>query len=134
MRNSGLAFLILTTLAALTLACGSSSQRTLESVSLSPQQAIFNGSPVQFTATGSYNTSPISVSPLAVAWGACEGTSATTEVTVSTSGLAACTSGASGTFTVWGYGSNAMGATCNAITACGGGCGRVTGTATLTCQ
>jgi hypothetical protein len=134
MRNSSLAFLILTILAAVTMACGSSPQRTLESVNLSPQEAVANGSPVQFTATASYNTSPMSVTPFAATWGACQGTGATTEVTVSASGLAACTSGASGTFTVWGYGNDAMGATCNAITACGGGCGRVTGTATLTCQ
>jgi hypothetical protein len=134
MRNYGLAFLLLTTLAVLTLACGSSPERTLESVSLSPQQAIFNGSPVQFTATALYNTSPMSVSPFTAAWGACAGNASTSDVTVSSAGVASCASGASGTFTVWGYGVNPAQATCNVITACGGGCGRVTGVATLTCQ
>jgi hypothetical protein len=136
MRNIGpqLFFFLLVLAAAITIACGSSTPRVLESVSLSPLQATADGSPVQFTATGLYNTSPTSVTPFKATWGACAvGGSLTNEVTVSSSGLASCVSGASGTFIVWGYGTSINGATCNVENACGGGCGRVTGIAALTC-
>ena len=136
MRRIGpqLFFFLLVLVAAITIACGSSQPRMLESVNLSPQEATFDGSPVQFTATGIYNRNPTSVTPFSATWGACDGEgNATSEVTVSSTGLASCGSGVSGTFTVWGYGMSISGATCNLVNACGGGCGRVTGTAQLTC-
>jgi hypothetical protein len=84
----------------------------------------------------------VTVTPQAANWGACvqqtSGNtvmqSATTEVTVSSSGLAQCASGAKGTFTVFAYDPplGSTGANCNAITVCGGGC-TISGTAQLTC-
>jgi hypothetical protein len=118
--------------AAIALACGSSnSNHLLQSVSLSPATA--SGSEVQFTATGFFNTMPSPVTPFTASWGACNlDGSTTTAVTVSASGLAQCTA-SSGSYNVWAYGSNPANGTCGAINACGGGCGRVTGTAQLTC-
>ncbi len=123
--------------AAITLACGSSASHTLQSLSISP--AVTNaqnypGGLVQFTATGTYTAPPSPVTPLAATWGACDlAGSGTSEVSVSANGLAQCASGAAGTYMVWAFDLNATGATCNIINACGGGCGRVTGTAQLTC-
>jgi hypothetical protein len=135
MRNFGpqFFFFLLLVAAAITLACGSSSPSTrqLQTVTISPASA---DGQAQFSATGDYTKPPSPVSPLTVTWGACYQNVPTTEVTVSSAGFAQCAAGAStGTYTVWAYGSNAQGAVCNAITACGGGCGRVTGTAQLTC-
>lgn len=129
--------LVLVLAAALTLACGSSASRTLQSVAISPASAdakSFPGGMVQFTATGTYAAPPSPVTPLAATWGTCDqGGNVTTEVSVSASGVARCTSGAAGTYKVWAFGLNIDGATCNVETACGGGCGRVPGTAQLTC-
>jgi hypothetical protein len=137
MRRYGpqLFFFLLVSIAALGLACGSSQPRTLQSVSLSPATADANGSPVQFTATGFYNTSPSQVTPFTATWGVCTvDSAATTEITVSSTGLARCATGASGTFAVWGYGSNLpMGVNCSIVTACGGGCGSIGGMAKITC-
>jgi hypothetical protein len=137
MRRFGpqLFFLPLVAVAVLSLACGSSQPRTLESVSLSPPTADANGLPVQFTATGYYNTNPSSVTPLTASWGVCNtDSSATSEITVSSTGLAHCASGASGTFAVWGYGSNLpKGVNCSIVTACGGGCDSIGGMAKITC-
>jgi hypothetical protein len=122
--------------AAITLACGSSTSRTLQSVAVTPATATAQSGQFQFTATGYYNRSPAQVTPLTATWGACLQQTPTTDVTVSTAGLAQCTSGASGTYTIWAFDTNPLApgtANCNAMTACGGGCGRVTGTAQLTC-
>lgn len=133
-----LLFLFLLVLAAGTmLACGSSSAtHSLQSVAISPATADAQGYPngqVPFTATGMYNTKPSPVTPISVEWGACDlKGNATTAVSVSSAGVAQC-AGAAGTYTVWGFGSNPSGGTCTAINACGGGCGRITGTAQLTC-
>jgi hypothetical protein len=135
MRSYGpqiLFFLLLIT-AAITLACGSSpspSTRQLQTVTISPSSA---EAQAQFSAAGDFTKPPSPVNPLTVIWGACYQNASTTEVTVSSTGFAQCVSGASGTYTVWAYGINPQGATCNVVTACGGGCGRVTGTAQLTC-
>lgn len=123
--------------AAIALACGSPSGRILQSVTLSPAIADaqkYPGGQVQFVATGSYSAPPSPVAPLSATWGACDQNGSSTEsVSVSASGLARCATGAVGTYTVWGFDANPSQGTCNAITACGGGCGRVTGTAQLTC-
>ncbi len=83
------------------LACGSS--RSLQSVTVSPATAA--NSQAQFTATGTYNTSPTSVDITAsTTWcigssnGICDGNIAQ-GATVS-AGLAQCLSGFSGTVTV----------------------------------
>jgi|SRR5208282_222412 hypothetical protein len=142
MKHSALPFLFLFVLAvaaAITLACGSSSPRTLQSVSITPATANAQDYPdgqVPFTAAGSYTHPPSPVTPISATWGACttDG-SATTAVTVSSNGVAQCASGASGTYQVWAFDMSLIPGTanCNVITACGGGCGRVTGTAQLTC-
>jgi hypothetical protein len=128
---------LLVVAAAISLACGSSSGRMLQSVTLSPVSADakeYPGGQVQFSATGNYSTPPSPVTPLSATWGACDQNGSSTEsVSVSASGLAQCATGAVGTYTVWGFDVNPSKATCNAINACGGGCGRVTGTAQLTC-
>ena len=103
----------------------------LQSVALSPTTADAQNYPngqIQFAAVAYYQgqSSPVSVTP--TRWGVCQQNNPTTEVTVSSSGVAQCTQGASGTFTVFG----SVPTTCNAITNCGGGC-QVTGTAQLTC-
>jgi hypothetical protein len=127
--------LLLLTLAAIALACGTSAIRTAQSVTVSPTSATAPASGAyQFIAIGYFSTPPSPVTPLTATWGACSlDGSATTAVTVSNGGLAQCASEASSTYTVWAFVPNANGDTCNIITACGGGCGRVTGTARLTC-
>jgi hypothetical protein len=130
----------LVTAAGISLACSSShSSRMLQSVTISPAIADAQDYPegqVPFSATGYFNMSPTQVSPFTATWGACQQQTPTTDVSVSASGVARCTEAASGTYTVWAFGTNpALSGTadCNAMTACGGGCGRVTGTAQLTC-
>ena len=127
-------------LAAFALSCGgnSSSDRVLQSITLSPATADardYPGGQVQFTATGFYTTNPETVTPLiAGGWGSCYDNGSTTAISISQSGVAQCASGAVGTFTVWAsHSPYPTGATCNAITACGGGCDEVSGTAQLTC-
>lgn len=122
---------------AITLACGHSPNRMLQSVTLNPATADAQNFPeglVQFTATGTYTKAPSPVTPLSANWGACDsGGNSTSDVSVSASGLAHCATGAAGTYFVWAFDTNPGMDTCLAITACGGGCGRVTGTALLTC-
>lgn len=135
MKTCGFSFVLLTFLAFVLLACGSSSHM-LQTVTVTPATADAQNFPseqVQFTATGHFNSTPMSVSPLSATWGACFQSAATTAVTVTANGIAECTSGATGTFTIWAFSSNPSQVNCNAITACGGGCGRITGTAELTC-
>ena len=141
MRKYGLSVSFLAVLAiALMLACGSSPPpRSLQSVSLSPATADAQGSPVQFTATGYFNDQPSSAKLSAANWGACYQNQGTTAVSVDTDGLARCSAGAAGTYTVWAWAESAAGS-------CGGNngevpanpCGgagecQVTGTAQLTC-
>jgi hypothetical protein len=137
-RNYGPSAFFLAVLAiAITLACGSS-PRTLQSVSITPPTATAQGSGVQFTATGYFNDQP-SPTPLPLAnWGACYQNQRTTAVTVSASGLAQCTAGAAGTYTVWAYaerGGDSCGPAGSVPANPCGGAGecQVTGTAQLTC-
>jgi hypothetical protein len=129
-----LAFTMAATALSLT-GCGAGN-RQLDSLSISPASATYNGAAVQFTATGHWSASPVSVTPQQATWGACTSNQApTTDVTVSSTGVAACASGAKGTYEVYAwdpqYGSK--GGVCNAVTACGGGCGRVSASVQLTC-
>src|SRR5580704_1580398 len=109
--------LVLTLAAAITLACGSSSPRTLQSVSITPATANAQDYPngqVPFTAAGDYTTRPSPVSPISATWGACttDGNT-TTAVTVSSSGVAQCSSGASGTYQVWAFDESLIPGTAN---------------------
>jgi len=133
--------------AAITIACGSSpvshiapncsnaqtggnATGTLQSITVCPASADAKNFPdgqVQFVATGYYSAPPSPVTPLAAFWGACEQSAPTTAVSIK-NGLAQCSVGASGQFSVFA----ADPTNCNAITACGGGC-QVSGTAQLTC-
>jgi len=111
--------------------CGSfaSSNETgsLQSVTVCPAVADAQGSSIQFTAIGTYTTSPSpALMPTGVIWGACQQGQLTSDVTVA-NGLAKCASGASGTYTVWATGNPV----CNVIGPCGA-CGP-TGNAELTC-
>lgn len=139
MRNVALLYLLLLFIVAavLTLACGSpSTTRTVQAVSIRPVLADaqnYPGGKVQFTATGYYNTMPSPVTPQQATWGACFQGSSTQAVSVTVSGVGQCAAGAVGAYTVWAFVIDATGPTCNAETACGAGCGRVTGTAELTC-
>lgn len=148
MRNFGLPFfLLLVFTAAITLACGTSQPKispaacstiatgsnttgTLQSITLCPAAADAqnSGGQVQFTASGTYNTPPLLVTPLPAFWGACYQKAPTNAVVVSNNGLARCAAGATGTFSV--FASNPT--MCNAATACGGGC-QVSGYSQLTC-
>ena len=62
-RYRALILLLFSTL--FTLACGSGSNRQLQSISIS--QAV-NGEGIQFVATGTFSAAPINVTPLAVFW------------------------------------------------------------------
>jgi len=134
MRSFGpqlfLFFLILA--AIITLACGSptSPTRILQTVNISPPSG---EGQAQFTALGFYEPPYAAPVVLTATWGACYQNEPTTEVTVSSAGLAQCSAGASGTYTV--FGSAPSGAhSCPAILAsCGGGGCQVAGTAQLTC-
>jgi len=127
-------FLFLLILAvAITLACGSSAARSIQSITISPATADaqdYPGGQVPFTATGYFNTSPTRVAPLPAGWGVCFQNSPTTDVSVSTDGVAQCRVGAAGTYSV--FASDFPNPTCLAITPCGGGC-LVSGYAQLTC-
>jgi len=116
---------------------GNPGNRQLESLSISPATTSANGSTVQFTATGHWSMSPATVVPQSATWGACTEVDSvpTSDVTVSATGQATCASGATGNYMVfaWDPDYGGPGAVCNAINACGGGCGRVSATAQLTC-
>jgi len=121
------------------LSCGlssvPSSGRQLLSITLNPATADAQDYPngqVQFIATGHYKNAPHTVTPLSAGWGTCYQDAPTSEVSVTTTGLAECASEATGTYTIWANDPPFPGIACNAITACGGGC-MVVGTAQLTC-
>ena len=116
--------------------CTGGGPRQLQSLSVSPVTASANGTPVQFTATGHWSLSPIAVTPQDATWGACTTANVpTTDVTVSSAGLATCGTAAKGTYNVyaWDPQYGFTGPTCNAISVCGPGCGRVSATVQITC-
>lgn len=135
MRTLGLPlFASILLAAAIMMACGSPAapvQNTtgiLQSITVSPSTA---SGEVQFTAAGYYNTAPSPVKPLKATWAACIQNSPTEDVTVTSSGMAQCTSGASGTFSV--IASDPGNPACLAIAQCGGGGCQVSGYAQLSC-
>ncbi len=142
MKNQQVVFALCALAAAGTfaLACGSSVpvRHQLQSITLAPVSAnaqdYANGQ-VAFVATGHYSTAPLTVSPLSANWGACYQFAATSAVSVTSSGLAQCASGATGSYTVWANQPADLPPgvySCTAETACGGGC-TVQGSAQLTC-
>ncbi len=133
----GIALLLVA--ASITLACSNNPQRQLQSISVSPSTADaqnFNNE-VQFTATGTYNRSPITVTPLPANWGAADQNGGTTTaVTIDSNGLAQCASGASGVYSIgaWDLMDATAKVTCDSIGPFGEpGCNAVLGTAQLTC-
>jgi hypothetical protein len=121
------------TLSFLAIGCGSPTH-TLESITVAPATA--SGTQVQFTATSHWSTDPLTVTPQSVNWNVCttEGV-ARNLVTVSSSGLATCAKGSTGTFNI--YANHPVvpntGPACDIVNDCGGGCGIITGTAQITC-
>ena len=134
---------LLTAAALITAGCGNgatltgSSTRELQSLTISPTTATANGAAVQYTATGYWSQAPVTVTPQSATWGACvaDGSATTTDVTLSDTGLATCGGGAKGTFMVfaWDPDYGSTGPVCNAVTACGPGCGRVAAQVQITC-
>jgi len=135
-----LLFCLLVAAAAITIACGSSSSHIPQSVAVTPPTADakeFPGGDVQFTATASYNSMPSPVKNVSATWTAC-GSAGSLEpanlVTVSSSGVAQCLSGASGTYTVYAFVPDpAFRSACPGSLLCGNSCGGVVGSAQLTC-
>lgn len=130
--------IVLTAIAGLALSCGASQgQGQLESIAVSPGNAdaqSFPGGEVPFIATGHYVNPSHVVTPQPANWAACQKGLPTTDVSVSSSGVAKCASGTVGAYSInaWTI-SNAPGTTnCTAITGCGGGC-TIEGTAQLIC-
>jgi hypothetical protein len=81
------------------IGCGGST-RTLQSISISPNPATAKNGSVQLTATGTFNTSPYSVTPLTVTWtsNGCDNLcNLVGPVEVTKTGLAICPVGFSGT-------------------------------------
>ena len=126
-----LSLIFLVVAIAIALACGTSSPRRLQSITLNPTMAQANGNPVQFTATRDFNLPPQHVTPQAATWGACAQDVPTTAVSVTSQGLATCSSEASGNFTIFAFVSSCKGVVPSA--ACGPVLCTVTGTATLSC-
>ena len=56
---------LLLPVASLTLACGSGSNRQLQSIAIA---SVTNGQQIQFVATGTFSASPTMVTPLPVFW------------------------------------------------------------------
>ncbi|MGP0017436.1 MAG: hypothetical protein ACLPHP_02610 [Candidatus Sulfotelmatobacter sp.] len=142
-----LCFLALFLPASFVLSCGASPQGNLgsqgdplQSITLSPATADAQDYPngqVPFIATGHYIDPSRTVTPLSAGWGTCYQASPTqqaptSEVSVTPTGVAQCTPGAVGTYTIWANDPPYSGVECLAITVCGGGC-FVAGTAQLTC-
>lgn len=142
MKNPGpQLFFSLLILAAITLACGSSSHIP-KSVTVSPataDAANFPNGEVQFTATAIYNTKPSPVANATASWSACTQTASTNLVTVSNTGVAKCAAGASGTFTISAFVVNPSIKSCIqpqdpvGVFSCGYSCYGVVGQAQITC-
>jgi hypothetical protein len=88
------------------MGCGGSG-RMLESISLSPSPAVAKNGIVQLVATGTYSSAPLTVTGISVNWNppacvatpgtACPGGILVSPISVSSSGLATCDKGYSGT-------------------------------------
>jgi hypothetical protein len=138
-----LCFFSLIWAAAITLACGSPSRR-IQSLTVNPTSAdaqSYPGGRVPFVATGYYNTSPATVTPLQANWSVLseqvlngvETLLPTTEVSVDTNGVAQCAAGASGTYVLGAWVAYQSRVSCTVIRPFGDPCDSVLGTAQLTC-
>jgi hypothetical protein len=138
-RHGYVLWIILLGLAAsTTLACGNNPQRQALSVTLSPPSADAQNGQAQFTATGTYNTPPMTVTPLQANWAVIDQFgNQTTAVSIDANGLAQCASGASGVYTVGAWVtqfSSPPKSACNIVSPFGNPCGdSVLGTAQLAC-
>ena len=139
MQKIWLAFPILTvmSLALVATSCGTDSTSQLQTVAIAPSAADAQSYPngtVPFEATGFYIDPDRTIMPLTATWTACNASGPTTDIVISQSGAAQCSSGAHGTYSIFATGLKSSKA-CPAITPCGvivGGCA-VSGTAQLTC-
>jgi hypothetical protein len=132
-----LCFFCLAGAGAAILSCGSSSQHQLQSISLSPASADakqYADGQVQFVVTGYYNTAPLTVAPIPAKWGACFQSSSTTDISINSTGVAQCGTGAVGTYVIWANDPlpDSGVYSCPATNACGQGC-VLSATAQLTC-
>jgi hypothetical protein len=103
------------------------------SITIAPVSGTGHGSPVQFVATGTYNTQPYTVTPFTANWGVVSSTQMT--ATITQNGLATCKSG-SGTTAVeaWVPLNIPAPQTCNVVDPLGNpDCTEMWGTALLTC-
>jgi len=128
------AFAVALALVLVSASCGSGSSMNgsqLQSITVNPPTADAQNYPngeVPFEATGNYINPTHKVTPLSARWVACNQNAATSDASVSESGVAQCASGAEGTYQINAY----VMTQCNVLTACGGGC-TVAGSAQLTC-
>jgi hypothetical protein len=119
--------------ASMTLACGSGS-RQIQSVTVSPASADAQDYPdgkVPFVATGHYDQTPVTVTPLQANWGP----DFNSPVSIDQNGVAQCAAGASGTYSIgaWVDLPVAKGLPCPIGEYGESVCGTVLGTAQLTC-
>lgn len=108
----------------------------LQAISLSPTSADAKNYPdgqVPFIATGYYVNPTQTETPQPAIWVACQNSSPSSEVSISTSGVAQCGGSAAGEYSIdaWSWGSGH--AACSAISVCNGTCSEVTASANLTC-
>jgi hypothetical protein len=87
--------------------CGGGSSRQLVSIALSPNPAAAKNGTVQLVATGTFNSAPLTVTPLAVNWSqsnclnnACPTAEVIGPISVNQGGVASCAQGYSGTAVV----------------------------------
>lgn len=130
------------------LACGASGSPSLQSITVSPASADaqdYPGGQVPFVATGHYNSSPTTVTPLQANWAALSEQLAnglltigpvTSGVAIDNTGSARCAAGASGTYAViaWDLQDPMLKVSCASVTDFGEpGCNAVQATAQLIC-
>jgi hypothetical protein len=125
-----LSFLALVLAASSALSCGAN-QGQLRSITISPATADAQNYPdgqVPFVATGVYIDPSRTVTPQPIAaWAACQQNAPTTDVSITTKGVAQCASGATGTYLIT---ASAPG-TCTCLAPCPSS--DAVGTAQLTC-
>jgi hypothetical protein len=119
----------------LALSCGTAAMNAgngqLQSIALSPATADAQSYPdgkVPFVASGTYVNPARTVTPQPAIWGACQKNLPTSDITVSSTGVATCVGGAAGAYEVFAYQTTR----CDLISSCGGGC-TIEGTAQLSC-
>jgi hypothetical protein len=114
----------------------SNPQHQIVSLSVSPSSA--DASQVQFLATGTYSSPPVTVGPLQANWVVIQPSGGqATEVSINANGFAQCAAGASGIYSVGAWVTLFPGppaGLCNVVSPFGNPCGdSVLGTAQLTC-